>query len=70
MVAPLVILAGLLLTVLWVYQDAARHAEADEPVVFWAGSVRLDTPSAWAAACLVLWVACFPLYLRARQRDL
>ena len=65
---PLVLLAGLLLTVGWVYQDAATHHEAGEPVLFWSGALRVETPAAWAAACLVLWVIFFPLYLRARQR--
>lgn len=67
---PLILLGLLLLTVAWVYQDATTHAEAGEPVVLWAGSFRLETPSAWAAVCLVVWVFFFPLYLRARQRPL
>ena len=65
---PLVLLAVLLLTVGWVYQDATSHAEAGEPVLFWSGSLRVETPAAWAAFCLLLWVVFFPLYLRARQR--
>jgi hypothetical protein len=70
LIVPLILLGLLLLTVAWVYQDAATHAEAGEPVVFWAGTLRVETPSAWAAFCLVLWVLFFPLYLRARQRAL
>jgi hypothetical protein len=38
--------------------------------VFWAGPVPVETPSAWAAVCLVLWVFFFSLYLRARQRTI
>ena len=70
LVVPLLLLGILLLTVWWVYQDAETHSTAGEPVVFWSGSFRLETPSAWAAFCLVLWVFFFPLYLRARQRSL
>lgn len=50
-----------------VHQDATAHAEAGKPVVFWAGSIAVETPPAWAAGCLVLWVFFFPLYLRARN---
>jgi hypothetical protein len=65
---PFVLLALLLLTVAWVYQEATTHREAGEPVVLWSGSLRVETPAAWATFCLVLWVVFFPLYLRARQR--
>ena len=67
---PLVLLAMLLLTVAWVYQDAATHAQAGEPVLLWSRALRVETPAAWAAFCLVLWVVFFPLYLRARQHTL
>lgn len=70
LLTPLVLLAVLLVTVGWVYQDAAQHVSDGEPVVLRAGSVRVETPAAWAALCLVLWVFFFPLYLRARQRTL
>ena len=70
LLVPLVLLGILLVTVAWVYQDATNHAASGERVVFWSGSFRLETPSAWAALCLVLWVLFFPLYLRARQHTL
>ncbi len=70
LLVPLVLLGLLLLTVSWVYQDAANHAAAGEPVVLWFRAFRLETPSAWAAVCLVLWVFFFPLYLRARQQTI
>ena len=70
LLVPLVLLGILLVTVSWVYQDAANHTASGEPVVFWSRSLRLETPSAWAALCLVLWVFFFPLYLRARQHTL
>jgi hypothetical protein len=70
LITPFVFLAAVLLTVGWVHQDAARHVSDGEPVVLRAGSLRVETPAAWAALCLVLWVFFFPLYLRARQRTL
>ena len=70
LIVPLVLFGTLLVTVWWVYQDATTHARAGEPVVLWSASFRLETPSAWAAVCLVLWVFFFPLYLRARQRTI
>ena len=70
LIVPLVLLGTLLVTVWWVCQDATTHALAGEPVVFWSGAFRLETPSAWAAVCLVLWVFFFPLYLRAPQRTI
>lgn len=70
LITPLVVLAVLLVTVGWVYRDAGRHVVAGEPVVLRLGSVRVETPAAWAALCLLLWVFAFPLYLRARQRTL
>jgi hypothetical protein len=70
LLVPLVLLGILLLTVSWVYQDAASHVAAGEPVVLRYRTFRLETPSAWAAVCLVLWVFFFPLYLRARQHTI
>lgn len=67
---PLVIFALLLLTVAWVYQDATTHSEAGEPVLLWSGALRIETPAAWAASCLILWVVFFPLYVRARQHPM
>lgn len=68
LLGPLVLLALLLLTVAWVYQDATTHAEDGERVVLWTPAFRLESPAAWAAVCLVLWVLFFPLYLRARRQ--
>ncbi|HEU4332683.1 MAG TPA: hypothetical protein VFR40_16345 [Lapillicoccus sp.] len=66
-VVPFVVLGALLLTVAWVFQDASTHVEHGERVEAVIGSLRVDSPSAWAAGCLVLWVFFFPLYLRARS---
>jgi hypothetical protein len=70
LLASLVTLAILLLSVGWVHLDASNHVTAGEPVVFWSERFQLETPSAWAAVCLVCWVIFFPLYLRARQHSL
>ena len=51
---PLVLLGVLLLTVAWVFQDASTHVEHGERVEAMIGSLRLDSPNAWAAGCLVL----------------
>jgi len=50
-----------------VYTDARVRAEQGDPVVFSVGSIKLDSPEVWAAACFVLWVFCFPLYLASRR---
>ena len=70
LIVLLVLLGMLLLTVWWVYQDAATHARAGEPVVLRSASFRVEAPSAWAAVCLAFWVFFFPLCLRARQRTI
>ncbi len=67
---PLALLATVVGSALWVYQDATANAARGEPVVLRAGSLRMETPAVWAMACLVLWVFVLPLYLRARQRPL
>ncbi len=64
---PIIVVIAILGTDSWVYADARGHAVHGDPVVFTAGSVRLDTPEVWAAVCLVLWVLCFPLYLASRH---
>ena len=66
-IVTLVVLGVLLLTVAWVFQDATAHAEHGERVEAVIGSLRVDSPNAWAVGCLVLWVFFFPLYLRARS---
>jgi hypothetical protein len=66
-VVPIVVLGALLISVAWVFQDATSHLEHGERVVAMIGSLRVDSPNAWAAGCLVLWVFFFPLYLRARS---
>jgi hypothetical protein len=65
--APLLLLIVLLGAVRWVHQDATAHRDADRPVVFRAGTLVIDTPAAWAMACLALSVLAFPLYLNCRS---
>jgi hypothetical protein len=64
---PFVALAALLGTCAWVYRDAQAQVDAGTPVVLQIGSFRVDTPQAWAAGCLVLFILLFPLYLAARD---
>jgi hypothetical protein len=66
--APILVLLVLLGIVSWVHSDAKARAERGAPVIFAAGNLRLDTPAAWAIACLVLGVIAFPLYLTSRQQ--
>ena len=51
----------------WVYTDARARQGTRREVTVTMGSVRIDRPEAWAAACLVLFVFFFPLYLTARR---
>ena len=66
----LVVLVPLVLVLaadLWVYADArARQATGHEPGVR-IGSLRVNTPEAWAMGCLVFFVIVFPTYLVARR---
>ena len=64
--APIIVVLVIIATDFWVFNDARTRAEQGNPVVFSVGSIRLDSPKVWAAACLFLWVFCFPLYLRCR----
>jgi hypothetical protein len=68
--SPVIVSLAIIVVVLgfdsWVYLDARHHAERDVPVVFEAGSLVIDTPAMWFAACLILWVIFFPLYLTNR----
>jgi hypothetical protein len=50
----------------WVFIDAKGHADRGTPVTFRAGSIVLETPAAWLAGCLLLWLIFFPLYLSSR----
>lgn len=64
---PLLVLLALLAVDRWVYVDAQAHAERGNPVIFRSGSLKVDTPTAWALGCLILWILFFPLYLASRR---
>lgn len=64
---PVLALLALLAVDRWVYVDAQAHAEHGHPVVFRSGSLKVDTPAAWALGCLILWIFFFPLYLANRH---
>ncbi|MQY40458.1 hypothetical protein SRB17_84910 [Streptomyces sp. RB17] len=67
-VTILIPVALLLVTVFWVYQDAALRARRGTPVYFSAGSIEVSTPATWALGCLCLWIIFMPLYLTCRRQ--
>jgi hypothetical protein len=60
---PLVVLLAILAIDLWVYDDAKKRRDSRRPVVAAIGPLRIDTPGAWLAGCLVLSIVFIPLYL-------
>lgn len=67
--APIVVVAMLVATLLWVYADASAHAKQGTPVYFSIGSLEVNTPTAWAVGCLCLWIVFTPLYVTCRSRS-
>lgn len=67
LLVPIIALLVLVVSALWVYSDAAAHAERGRPVFFSAGSLEIGTPVAWAVGSLFLWVFFLPLYLTCRK---
>jgi hypothetical protein len=63
---PVLVLLALLATDLWVYMDAKTQAEHGVPVAFTWGSFKVDTPTEWFVACLLLSILFIPLYLVGR----
>ena len=63
---PILTMALLAGTSLWVYRDAQAHARHGRPVNFAIGTIEVSTPAAWAVGCLCLWVLFTPLYLTCR----
>ena len=51
----------------WVYLDAKRFSVEGNPVQMRIGTVIVDRPELWAAACIVLFVLFFPAYLVSRK---
>lgn len=66
-VVPLLAIAALVAVCTWVYRDARANAAAGTPVYLQIGSLRIDTPEAWAISCAVFFVVFVPLYLAARN---
>ena len=67
LLVPIIALAVLVVSALWVYADASSHAEHGRPVFFSAGSLEISSPGVWAAGSLFLWVFFLPLYLTCRK---
>lgn len=66
-VVPLLVVAALVAVCTWVYRDAAANAAAGTPVYLEIGTLRIDTPQAWAVSCAAFFVVFLPLYLAARN---
>ena len=66
-VGPLLFLAAVLASDVWVAWDATRCRASGNDVVATVGPVSLSRPEHWILACLLLWIVTFPLYLVARR---
>jgi hypothetical protein len=58
----LVILGGLALSIIWVGLDASERDFSEAEGWYWRSAFG------WVVACIVLWIAYFPLYLSARRK--
>jgi hypothetical protein len=65
---PVTMVILLVVTVLWVYQDASDHVRRGTPVYFAAGSIEVSRPGTWALGCLFLWIIFMPLYITCRRQ--
>jgi len=68
-VVPVLLLLVVLATDVWVYQDSGSRLSRGEPVTVTFGPFRLENPTVWFVACLLLWILAFPLYLVARGQS-
>ena len=64
---PLVVVGVILLADVWVFVDARRWAEQGSPVRFQFGSFAIETPQAWAIACVLVFILFMPIYAVARR---
>ena len=64
---PLIPFVFIASTDIWVYSDAKAQYDSGTPVVFTIGSFRLEQPVGWVAACTLMWIIFFPLYLVGRR---
>jgi hypothetical protein len=60
---PIFVLAVGLAIDFWVYSDAKAYEERGRPVVFSAGSLEVNTPTASFLACLLMWLLFLPLHI-------
>ena len=67
--APLLVLALVLASMVWVAWDAMRKRSQGADVVATVGPLTLDRPERWLIACVLLWIVAFPLYLVARRTN-
>ena len=67
-VIPIVVLLVVVAIGLWVYMDAKVQADHGEPVVFTWGSLRVDTPTQWFVASLLVTILFVPLYFAGRRQ--
>jgi len=68
-VAPIILLLVVLATDVWVYRDSGHRLARGEPVTVTLGPYRMESPTVWLVACLLLWILAFPLYLVARSQS-
>lgn len=68
-VIPIIMLLVVLATDVWVYRDSSSRLARGQPVTVTIGSFRMESPTVWFVACLVLWILAFPLYLVARGQS-
>ena len=68
-VLPILLLLVVLATDVWVYRDSGLRLARGEPVTVTLGQYRMESPTVWFVACLLLWILAFPLYLVARGQS-
>jgi hypothetical protein len=64
----ILLLLVVIATDLWVYADAKALSERGTPVVLSTDFLHVDTPVVWFFACLLVWIAFFPLYVTRRNQ--
>jgi len=66
---PIAVLLVIIATDLWVYTDARTRSERGSPVTLSIGVLKLNTPTVWFVACLILWILFLPAYIVARNQS-
>ena len=62
------VVAIMLVSAVWVYNDATASAQRGRPIISSLGSMQLKKPVAWFLAVLLLWEMCLPLYITIRSQ--